>query len=133
MGRAAMPWSIAAGHAKGYLARMRFRLASWIVALMVVLALSLGSVAQSVMAAEMSPTIAAGSDSIPPEDCDACGSDAAMTDLNCSAACSSSATLASPLLVNRGLVPQFATFVAADQASWRANPDPFPPRSHVLS
>lgn len=112
---------------------MRFRLASWIVALMVVLAFSLGSVAQSAMAAEMSPTIAAGSDSIPPEDCDACGGDAAMTNMNCSAVCSTSATVASPALVKRGLVPQFATFVAADQASWRANPDPFPPRSHVLS
>ena len=128
-----MPRSIAAGHAKGYLAHMRFRLANLIVALMVVLALSVGSVVQSAMAAEMSPTIAAGFDTIPPEDCDACGGDAAMTDLNCSAVCSSSATLASPLLVERGLALQFATFIAADQASWRANPDPFPPRSHVLS
>lgn len=111
---------------------MRFRLANCLVAWMLVLALSLGSVAQSVMAAEMSPTIAAGAVTVPIEDCEACG-DGAMAEVVCYGVCSSSAALPAPFLVKMGLLPQFDPFVAASLASWRANPDPFPPRSHVLS
>ena len=112
---------------------MRFRLASCVVAWMLILALSLGSVAQSVMAAEMSPTVAAGAVTVPIEDCEDCGGDGAMAEVACYGVCSSSAVLPTPLPVDLGLLPHSDAFIADSQASWRGSTDPFPPRSHVLS
>ena len=112
---------------------MRFRLANLLVAMILVLALSLGSVAQIAMAAELSPSIAAPSVTVQLEDCDACGGDAAMADVDCYAVCTSSAALASPLPAKTAVSLRFDAFITPSQASWRANPDPFPPRSHVLS
>ena len=112
---------------------MRFRFVGCLVAWMLVLALSLGSVAQSAMAAEMMPTGAAGAVSVPLADCDDCGGDAATPEVVCYAICTSAVALPSPILVKVGPLPKFETFVAVSQASWHANPDPFPPRSHVLS
>ena len=112
---------------------MRFRLNSCVVAWMLVLALSLGSVAQSLMAAEMSPTVAAGAVTVPLEDCEDCGGDGAMAEVVCYGVCSGSGVLPKPLPVNLGLLPHSEAFIADSQASWRAAPDPFPPRSHVLS
>lgn len=111
---------------------MRFRLANLLIALMLVVALGLGSVAQSAMAAEMGPSLAAEL-TVPPDECDECGGDATMGDVICYAVCNSAASPSSPSLAAIGRLPQFETPIVRSQASWRTLPDPFPPKSHVLS
>lgn len=106
-----------------------------LVALIIVALLSLGSVVQSAMAADMAPSVAASSAAAPnPHDCDACGGDQAMAEVVCYGVCTSSAVVlpnAGP--VSPGLAGLPSASIAVHQTSWRAAPDPYPPRFVVLS
>lgn len=105
------------------------------VVLLVIMLLSLGSVAQSVMAAGMDmSTPGASADPEVPHQRDACGGGEAIPELVCHSSCSSSvAVLTDSIATNFGVPRELDASIAAGETTWRATPDPYPPRFVVLS
>lgn len=114
---------------------MRLCIGRRLVVLLVIMLLILGSAAQSIMAADMDMAMPGASSSMEvPHHCDACGDDEAMPELVCHSSCGSSvAVLTNSIAPNLGLPSQLNASVAAGGTSWRTTPDPYPPRSVVLS
>lgn len=132
---AAMDLAVAVARSTGYLSGMDSGFGRGLVALIIVALLSLGSVVHGAMAADMAPSIAvASAAALAPHDCDACGGDEAMSGVVCYGVCTSSAAVLSDMApVKIGLAGLSSARIAASQTSWRAAPDPYPPRSVVLS
>lgn len=114
---------------------MRLCVGRRLIALLIALLLSVGVVAHGAVAADMGAKMltAAVVEMPMSQDCDACG-DEGMPEAICYGVCNSSVAVLPHLVPARVIaLGQSNSPLAPAQTSWRAAPDPSPPKPVVLS